>query len=168
MVARGFCSSKIRRRQVKIWLFPFEKSEKRSFSAGDQWSPLLACNIKTFMQLNVGNGYGRSAVPGFLIHKCWAQRYTAANSPSITGNAYVSLRNGHNRSLHWRIISLQIQQKTAASQRSGGRIFYFSSGQKCIRFRPILGSGWRSTSPGMVWMTSSAVALTTPRFRCPP
>ena len=45
---------------------------------------------------------------------------------------------------------------------------YFSSGQKCIRFRPILGSGWRSISPGRTWMTISAVALTTARFRCPP
>ena len=69
--------------------------------------PLLGCNSKIFMQLNVGNGYGRSAVPGFVIHKCWAQRYIAGNSPNITGNSYVSPRNGHNRSLHWRIISFR-------------------------------------------------------------
>ena len=59
------------------------------------------------MQLNVGNGYGRSAVPGFVIHKCWAQWYAATNSPNITGKSQVSPRNGHNRPLHWRIISFR-------------------------------------------------------------
>ena len=34
--------SKICRRQAKAWLFPFGKSEKHSFSAGDQGSPLQA------------------------------------------------------------------------------------------------------------------------------
>ena len=46
------------------------------------------------MQLNVGNGYGRSAVPGFVIHKCWAQWYAATNSPNITEKSQVSPRNG--------------------------------------------------------------------------
>ena len=40
MIARRFCPSKICRRKAKIWLFPFGKSEKLCFSAGDQGSPL--------------------------------------------------------------------------------------------------------------------------------
>ena len=59
------------------------------------------------MHLNVGNGYDRSAVPGFVILQCWAQRYTAANSPGMTGNSYVFPWNGHNPSLHWRIPSFR-------------------------------------------------------------
>ena len=94
-------------------LFSFRKGpeltghQPRVFSTFSDSSPALACSIKIFMQLNVGNGYGRSAVPGFVVLKCWAQRYAAANSPYITGNSYVSPRNGHNRSLHWRIISFR-------------------------------------------------------------
>jgi hypothetical protein len=36
MIARGFCVSKIHRRKAKTRLFPFGKSEKLRFSAGDQ------------------------------------------------------------------------------------------------------------------------------------
>jgi hypothetical protein len=36
MIARGFCSGKIHRRKAKYHYFPFGKSEKRCFSAGDQ------------------------------------------------------------------------------------------------------------------------------------
>ena len=94
-------------------LFSFRKGpeltghQPRVFSAFSGSSPVAACNIKIFMQLNVGNGYGRSAVPGFVVLKCWAQRYAAANSPNMTEKAQVSPRNGHNRSLHWRIISFR-------------------------------------------------------------
>ena len=76
---------------------------------------VVACNIKNFMQLNVGNGYGRSAVPSFVIHKCWAQRYIATNSPNIAGDSYVSPRNGHNRSLHWRITSFRCYNSVGAT-----------------------------------------------------
>ncbi len=49
------------------------------------WFPFkAACNVKIHMVLTVGNGYGRSAVPGFVVLKGWAQRYAAANSPNMT------------------------------------------------------------------------------------
>ena len=66
------------------------------------------------MQLNVGNGYGRSAVPGFVIQKCWAHRNIAANSPNMTESSQASPRNGHNRSLHWRITSFRCYRLVGA------------------------------------------------------
>ena len=39
---------------------------------------------------------------------------------------------------------------------------------KAMRFRPVSGSGLRSTRPSRTVTTSSQVALITARFRCPP
>ena len=50
-----------------------DSSESGDFRVSKKRS-VVVCNSKLFIQLNVGNGYGRSAVPVFVIHKCWAQR----------------------------------------------------------------------------------------------
>ena len=95
--------------------------------ASVQYFPVVSCNIKNFMQLNVGNGYGRSTVPSFVVLKCWAQRYAATNSLNMTGKSYVSPRNGHNRSLHWRIASFRCYSLVGAIHESPAAIAPSSS-----------------------------------------